>query len=240
MSLLSAPIRSSCRVPVFQHRTQALCLGIILLGLCAALPPRQAEAAEHAPAAPKATSPAPAHSSSSVQVQCLPDAGGYLNARLSGSIDQELALSGAELECVGAIRPGGSGLRMRFRTQQATTDTKLVLVFGISGLKEGENQQALPVNLTLIREGKGEFFATQGDGKCTADRIVQSPLTAFPFKQRSWRVEVHGFCTQPARAVNGQGSVLVTRFDFAGRADFSSDESDDTPALMTTDTGSRT
>jgi hypothetical protein len=163
-----------------------------------------------------------------VQIQCLPDHGGYLRARLSGSISADLDLNDAQLDCTGSIRPNGNGLRLRFSVPGDVGDTKLVLLFGVTGLKEGESGRVLPANLTLIREGKGEFYATQGDGKCTVDEIHQTPLQGWPLKRRSWRVEARGFCTQPARALTGTGSVLVTRFDFAGRAEFSSE--DDAPA----------
>jgi hypothetical protein len=33
-------------------------------------------------------------------------------------------------------------------------------------------------------------------------------------------LEVRGFCTQPAHAVRGNGDLLVTRFDFAGRVNY--------------------
>jgi hypothetical protein len=32
------------------------------------------------------------------------------------------------------------------------------------------------VNVTLIREGAGEFFSTQGDDKCTLDRVTQDAI----------------------------------------------------------------
>jgi hypothetical protein len=33
----------------------------------------------------------------------------------------------------------------------------------------------------------------------------------------SFRIRARGFCVAPARALDGDGSVLVTRFDFVGR-----------------------
>jgi hypothetical protein len=164
----------------------------------------------------------------SAQVRCLPDHDGYFRARLSGSIDVDIDWSDAQMECAGSVRPSGNGLRLRFSAVAADSDAKLVLLFGVTGLKEGAAGHALPANLTIIREGRGEFYATQGDGKCTVDEVRQQPLRGLPLKQRSWRVEARGFCIQPARALNGKGDVLVTRFDFAGRADFSSE---DDPAM---------
>ncbi len=31
----------------------------------------------------------------------------------------------------------------------------------------------MPVNLTLVQEGAGQFFATQGDDKCAMDEVHQ-------------------------------------------------------------------
>ena len=158
--------------------------------------------------------------------------------RVQGSIDADLNWSGTQLTCVGAIRPNGNGLRIRFAHPSAAnapnrtnTPDDLVLVFGISGLQEGQTGHALPVNLTIIREGQGEFFATQGDDKCTADEVTQTPLQGIPLKQRSYAITVRGFCTQPARAVKGDGLLFISRFDFYGRADFAStDTTDSTPS----------
>lgn len=128
------------------------------------------------------------------------------------------------MSCAGSVRPNAEGIRLRFSGHLAGGEPPLVLLFGITGLKEGESAKALPVNLTIMREGTGEFYGTQGDNRCTIDSISQEPLKGIPLRQRAYRVTARGFCTQPARAVNGEGSILVTRFDFAGRADFESDD----------------
>lgn len=103
-------------------------------------------------------------------------------------------------------------------------DNNLVLVFGIPGVKAGQAARDVPVNVTVIREGTGEFYGTQGDGKCTLDDLRQEPIAGIPLKSRAYRVMGRGFCMQPARAVRGTGSVLMTRFDFAGRIDVPSEE----------------
>jgi hypothetical protein len=62
-----------------------------------------------------------------------------------------------------------------------------------------------------VREGTGEFFATQGDGKCAFDEVRQGPLDA---AAHTFRLEARGYCTQPARAVGADGgAVLFSRFD---------------------------
>ncbi|MGD9842120.1 MAG: hypothetical protein AB7F79_02670 [Steroidobacteraceae bacterium] len=159
------------------------------------------------------------------QVQCLPDNKAFLRARLNGSINSELSWNGTELSCTGSVRPDKGGLRLRFSNSDQHSEHKLVLLFGITGLKEGSDGKALPTNLTIMVENDGEFYATQGDNKCTVDTVQQVPLLGIPLRQRAYQVTARGFCTQPARALNGDGAVLVSRFDFAGRVDFDSDES---------------
>lgn len=112
-------------------------------------------------------------------------------------------------------------------------DGQLVMLFGIAGLREGAPARALPVNVTVIREGTGEFYGTQGDDKCTLDDVTQSPLVGIPHRARTYRVVARGFCTEPARALKGTGSIFISRFDFAGRVDFDSEESADEPPVQT-------
>jgi hypothetical protein len=158
--------------------------------------------------------------------ECLPDASGFLRARLSGAIRQELDWHDAQTECTGAIRPTDGGVRMRFSHPDGDTGQRLALVFGVANLREGESARSLPVNVTVMREGAGEFYSTQGDDKCMFDTIEQIPLVGVPHRSRSYKVEARGYCTEPARAVGGKGAVLLSRFDFAGRIDFESVEND--------------
>jgi hypothetical protein len=148
-----------------------------------------------------------------------------LRARLRGSIDSDLDWSNAGTECTGAVRPDG-GIRMRFSHIASDKGERLVLVFGIAQLREGKSAKNLRVNLTLFREGSGEFFSTRGDDKCMLDEVTQTPLVGIPYRERSYRVVVRGFCTGPARAVRGEGAIYISRFDYAGRVDF--ETTDDT------------
>jgi len=174
--------------------------------------------------------------SAAPSVSCLPDGGGFLKARLSGAVQMELAWGNEGTECTGAVRPDG-GIRMRF--SHADGDGRLVLLFGVAGLREGQSATALPVNVTVIREGLGEFYSTQGDDKCTLDEVRQEPLVGIPHRTRSYRITARGFCTHPARAVRGEGVILMSRFDYVGRVDFDSEDLDpeDEP-LMAHDSGS--
>lgn len=151
---------------------------------------------------------------------CLPDGTGFLRARLQGAIDTELEWSNDGTECTGAMRPDG-GVRLGFSRAIYANDERLVLVFGIAGLKEGQAARTLPVNLTVIRQGTGQFFGTRGDDKCMLDEIRQEPLTGIPHRNRVYRIIARGFCTEPARALNGTSALLISRFDYAGRIDYS-------------------
>lgn len=157
-------------------------------------------------------------------LQCLPDGNGYLRARLSGVVETELAWGNQGTECTGATRPAGGGIRVRFAGVTPRDAEPLVLVFGIAGLREGQSAQTLAVNLTVIREGTGQFYSTHGDDKCMLDSVTQEPLVGIPHRARSYRIVARGFCTQPARAVRGAGVILISRFDFSGRIDFDSED----------------
>ena len=173
------------------------------------------------PQAPAATPAAPA--------KCLPAGNGYLRARLSGAVKTELNWGNDGTECTGAVRPTDGGIRMRFSRPEG--QGKLVLVFGIAQLREGQPARNVPVNVTLIREGAGEFFSTQGDDKCTLDAVTQDVIVGIPNRSRSYRVTARGFCTEPARAVRGKGAVLLSRFDYSGRVDFESQDAQEDDIL---------
>jgi hypothetical protein len=150
---------------------------------------------------------------------CLANGEATLRARLAGAIKVELNWSGAKVECSGAARPEGKGLRIRFSNPRAGQPS-LALLFGVAEVQEGQPGRALPVNVTIIREGAGEFFSTQGEGKCLIDDLRQVPITAMSLRHRSYRISARGFCTDPARALQGDQVVLLSRFDFVGRVDY--------------------
>jgi hypothetical protein len=150
-------------------------------------------------------------------------------------VKADLNWSNEGLECSGATRPNG-GVRVRFSHDFGKLPSgdaaRLVLLFGIPGLREGRPGDNLPVNVTIIREGAGEFFGTRGDDKCLIEKFAQTAVAGAPLRNRSYRVTASGFCTQPARAITGSGAVLISRFDFVGRIDYSEEDREpDTPAL---------
>lgn len=165
-------------------------------------------------------SPAPA------QVLCTPAEIGSLHAKLSGAIEAELDWSaGDEPQCRGDVRPSGDGLRLVFRGVLPEAGPLLILL-GAGPVQPGESARNVPVNLTVVREGSGEFFATQGDDKCAFDELRQSPTDD---SATSYLVEGRGYCSQPARAMGTEGAVLVSRFDVTSIVD-THDEDDDSDA----------
>ncbi len=145
----------------------------------------------------------------------LPDA--YLEARLAGAIDAEVHWQAADMQCEGMRRPDGRGLRVTFTG--AVGSERLTLVFGAPQLAEGSSAHAVPVNLTVIREGS-TLYGTRGDDKCVFDDVRQAALPALAGQAtvRRWRIEARGFCLEPARAVaGGRDAILVSRFDFRGQ-----------------------
>ena len=147
---------------------------------------------------------------------CVPSDRGYLRARLQGSIDADLDWSTGKPQCRGGLRPSGDGVRLLYKGDSADGGS-LLIVLGAGPLRAGENARNVPVNLTLVREGAGEFYATQGDDKCTLDEVRQEPLADHAGQ---YLLTGRGYCLQPARAVGGTGSVLMSRFDVEAIVDY--------------------
>jgi uncharacterized membrane protein (UPF0127 family) len=150
--------------------------------------------------------------------RCLPGDAGYLSMRLRGSIEAEIHWREPELDCNGMPRPDGRGLRLHFAGKRDGGD--LSVVFAAPELGMGVSAKGVPVNVTLL-DGAGErIYGTQGDSRCFFDDVRQRALLDAALPPRSYRVDARGFCTVPARAVDGDGAVLLTRFDFAGLVTF--------------------
>lgn len=158
---------------------------------------------------------------------CLPGGEGYMRARIAGALNAELRWGNDVVECTGAVRPTDGGVRARFSGPEPEGEGRLVLVFGIAKLREGEQARLAPVNVTVMREGRGEFYSTQGDDKCILDEAKLEPIVGIPHRSRSYRLIARGACTEPARAVRGKGAIMLSRFDFAGRVDFEEEKDDD-------------
>ncbi|HQR25129.1 MAG TPA: hypothetical protein PL152_01435 [Steroidobacteraceae bacterium] len=150
------------------------------------------------------------------QALCIPANEGSLEARLHGAIDAEIRWAYPMPQCRGGVRPDGVGVRLLYKGE-IPGQGPLLVVIGMGPLRAGENATSVPANITLVREGSGRFFATQGDDKCSVDEVQQVPVFG---NGHTYRITGRGYCTQPARAVGGEGVVVVSRFDLSAVVDF--------------------
>jgi hypothetical protein len=164
---------------------------------------------------------------------CLPGERGFLEARLKGEIDTSLQWHGQALECEGGARPEGRGLRVSFLGHDQTTGQALRFVFGMSATPGSASSRNVPAHLTVLAEGSARAWATQGDGQCMIETLVQErlPTTASAATAiagegatSDWRIAARGFCIDPAVTLDGAGRLWAERFDFAGIARFEEDE----------------
>jgi len=160
---------------------------------------------------------------------CLRSSRAYLRAHIRGAVRLDVDLHGSQLSCEGGPRVDGGGIRIGFEGPVGSGRRRLRMVFGIDGAREGRPGRELPTNLTVIFEGERQLFATQGDRNCTIDRLRQERIGGDPgptqplaagAETRSYLVTAHGFCIAPANDLGGKRRIMVTTFDFAGRADF--------------------
>jgi hypothetical protein len=222
--MVKSPSRCSFprRAPIDFQRVLRVCAWTWVLATCTACGRADdvvpADSSVAAAATTAATASEPAATPVATAVLCQPSGEGYLRALLKGSIDTELDWSTTP-QCLGAPRPSGDGVRLLFKGPVKGSDgAALLIVIGAGPLDAGESRRQVPANITVIREGSGEFFATQGDDKCALDEVTQQLLDP---AQHRFRLTARGYCTQPARAVRGDGAVLVSRFDVESVVDYS-------------------
>ncbi len=146
---------------------------------------------------------------------CLPTGDGYLRARVAGAIDANIDWPNSGTWCAGESKRKPDGVRVSFR-REGGARPRLLFIFGLTGVRPGKPLREGRANLTVIDEGTGRVYGTLGDRRCTVDSLSQRRLAA----PHSYRVEAHGFCTQPARAVRGAGDILVSRVEFAGEVNY--------------------
>jgi hypothetical protein len=171
-----------------------------------------------------ATTPSTTSTTPSAQAGCLLAGDGYLRARVRGALDLDLDWKDAQMQCDGAPRPSGNGVRVSIGGPLRGEGRRIRLVFGIAGVGEGESGQALRTNVTLLFEGEQRIFATQGDDKCTVDTLSQQRVETLGQSRAIYRVVVRGFCLGPASNPTRTERVIVTSFDFAGRVEFGDDD----------------
>jgi hypothetical protein len=159
---------------------------------------------------------------------CLRVGGGYLRARIRGALNMDLNWKNAEMQCEGGPRPPGKnnskGVRVSIGGPLRGDGHRIRIVFGITGIGEGEDGQALRTNVTLLFEGEKRIFATQGDDRCTVDSLQQERVETLGPDLAVYRVVARGFCLGPATSLANDERVVFTSFDFAGRVEFGDDD----------------
>ncbi|MGI9245811.1 MAG: hypothetical protein ACR2I8_03790, partial [Steroidobacteraceae bacterium] len=169
------------------------------------------------PPSPAAANPAATAAPNAAEALCRPAESGALKARLQGAIEAEIDWHAPAVpQCIGGPRPGGDGLRLVYKGQAGTQP--LLVIIGVA-LRSGDRAaRNVPANITLVPEGSGRFFATQGDDKCFLDAVTQEPVAGH---DGQYRLRGRGYCTQPARAVGTvEGAVVVARFDVDALVDY--------------------
>lgn len=169
------------------------------------------------PPSPAAANPAATAAPNAAEALCRPADSGALQARLQGAIDAEIDWSApATPQCLGGPRPGAGGLRLLYKGSVPGTGPLLVVI-GIALPLQAGTAHNVPASVTVVREGTGVFYATQGDDKCALDEVRLEPLADSTGR---YHLAGRGYCIQPARAVGTDaGAVLVSRFDVAAVID---------------------
>jgi hypothetical protein len=160
---------------------------------------------------------------------CLASGDGYLRARVRGALDLDLDWKDAQMECAGAPRPSGNGVRVSIGGPLRGEGRRIRLVFGIGGVGAGASGTALRTNVTLLFEGESRLYATLGDDKCTTDSLTQSRIETLGDPRAVYRVVARGFCVGPASNPTHTERVVITSFDFAGRVEFEDDGPHESP-----------
>ena len=138
----------------------------------------------------------------------------FLTTRLRGALDAAVDWQGGALLCEGGARPEGRGLRASFAGKGAQGES-LRFVFGLAAPPGENTARNVPTHLTLIVEGTGALYSTQGDTQCATELLEQQPLAAQPGQ---WRVRARGYCIDPAMTLDARARLYVERFDFEGQA----------------------
>ena len=146
---------------------------------------------------------------------CLP--GGYLEAAFYGTLSATIDWRDGRVDCEGMQRPEGAGARLRFAGSLGDSAQRVALIVAVPGLVRGEPGEELPVNVTLIEEGRGRFFSTSDLDTCWADIAEQRPLAD---ADDAYAIAGSVYCIAPLAAVNDSGSVSIERLAFAGRVDW--------------------
>ena len=172
--------------------------------------------------------PSPPANGGADATRAAPDArpeGCFLAARIKGALEAAIDWRGDALLCEGGARPEGRGLRASFAGKGPQGEA-LRIVFGLAARPGAGESRDVATHLTLIVEGSGKLYATQGAAQCTTELLQQVPPAAQPGQ---WRVRARGYCIDPAATLDGNARLYMERFDFQGVAHFDPEDLDAPP-----------
>lgn len=142
---------------------------------------------------------------------CLPGGGGHLRLEISGDFAAQVDWQDAGTVCDGGPRPNGDALRLVF----SRDDDGLMVLVGITGLQRGASGEGLLANITIVRQGMGQFYGTLGAHACVVDVTANLPE---PGVEDGYRVSGHGRCAAGIEAIGRPGEIRVSPFEFTGLA----------------------
>jgi hypothetical protein len=176
-----------------------------------------------------ATTPTTAPAAAAVSKGCFAAGDGYLRARMRGALTLDLDWQNGQMICEGGPRPPGkdnksNGVRVSIAGPDRGDGRRIRMVFGIAGVEEGRDGEALRTNVTILFEGEQRVFATKGDDKCLVDKLTQQRVETLGGDRAIYRVVARGFCLGPASSLSRAERVILTSFDFAGRVEFGDDD----------------
>lgn len=146
-----------------------------------------------------------------VSHECLPGGGGGLELRISGEFEASVDWGNEGTRCDGGPRPAGDALRLMF----SRDEDGLLMVLAIAGLERGAMHEALPANLTIVRQGLGLFYGSLGADTCI---VEVDENVAMPGHADTYRIGGRGRCEAPIPAISRDAEIRVAPFEFTGQA----------------------
>lgn len=159
-------------------------------------------------------------SAADATVSCIPGGGGRLVMEIHGAFEDSVDWGNEGTVCEGGPRPEGDALRLMFSREA----DGLLVVLGITGLQPGVTGEGFLANLTVVRQGLGEFYGTLGADACVVEVARNEPD---PSAADAYRVSGRGRCVAPVEAIAREGEIRVAPFEFAGLAHWALEEEAD-------------
>jgi len=114
-----------------------------------------------------------------------------------------------------ALPTHGDGVRLLYKGRIAG-DEPLLIVIGIARLRAGETSHNVPVNITCCARAR----ASSSRPRPRQVRARRGAAGTLAPDGTRYRLTGRGYCTQPARALSGDGAVLMSRFDVVAIVDY--------------------